>query len=121
MDREARKRKQKELMEKAQENNMAKKHAAMFKEALMAEYNTFCETNKDDKEQEAKFFEIFADDEQELLAFFDRNRSLYGPLYGITRMKRWTRAVLLGLDPPQAIKDIMDRDEKEANKIFRTD
>jgi len=121
MSKDERKRKQQELTEAAEQRNKTKKFETMFKEDMKAVYAIFCETEKDEKKQEARFFEIFDNDEEELLTYFDRNRTMYGPLHGIKRITRWKRADSLGLDPPQRIKEIMDSNKAEADKICRTD
>ncbi|XP_072495374.1 DNA polymerase delta subunit 4 [Notamacropus eugenii] len=42
----------------------------------------------------------------EILRQFDLNRH-FGPCTGITRLQRWERAELLGLDPPTEVLDVL--------------
>jgi len=43
----------------------------------------------------------------ELLRKFDLD-SRYGPCMGLTRLERWERAQILGLNPPVEIRQILD-------------
>ncbi|KAI4881227.1 hypothetical protein NFI96_033467 [Prochilodus magdalenae] len=46
----------------------------------------------------------------------------FGPCTGISRLQRWERAALHGLDPPQDIKDILlteSRDPEYTHSLWR--
>jgi len=48
------------------------------------------------------------DDMEEILRQFDMNLA-YGPCLGMTRLGRWERAQRIGLNPPQHVKDFLER------------
>jgi hypothetical protein len=116
MNLEERKERQKFLTGLAQEK---KRLDQMFSANKHAEYEKFVKENKpDEKTMEAKFFELFSNDKNELLNFFD-HCTWYGPFLDIQRMKRWQRAENLGLEPPKWVYDIMKDNEEYANKVTR--
>lgn len=47
-------------------------------------------------------------DDEEALRRFDLTYK-FGPCIGITRLQRWERAAKFGLQPPQEVKDILER------------
>lgn len=109
-----RKERQRQLMEAAEKR---RELAAMFRRTLIDEIEAFAKLNPDEKKQEAKFYEVFAHNEGEMLTHFDNDR-MYGPKTGITREQRWLRAAAFKLDPPQVIWDIMQKNEAHRVKIY---
>ncbi|KAH7336371.1 putative DNA polymerase delta subunit 4 [Rhexocercosporidium sp. MPI-PUGE-AT-0058] len=53
--------------------------------------------------------------EEKILRLFDMSSS-FGPAIGIARMKRWTRAQKLGLNPPIEVLAVLLREEKKGNE-----
>ena len=56
--------------------------------------------------------------ERQLLVFDLTNK--YGPCTGLTRLERWERAEKLGLDPPRAVKDIVESAEEPRRTTLNT-
>ncbi|KAI5347385.1 hypothetical protein L3X38_015264 [Prunus dulcis] len=46
------------------------------------------------------------DEQEELLRQFDMNMA-YGPCVGMTRLERWERACILGLNPPKEVESLL--------------
>lgn len=55
---------------------------------------------------------------EKVLKQFDM-RMEYGPTVGITRLDRWKRADRLGLDPPSAVRDILESAEGQEEPKYR--
>ncbi|KAG6850666.1 hypothetical protein H0H93_010394 [Arthromyces matolae] len=53
----------------------------------------------------------------EILRCFDMSYE-YGPCVGVSRLERWERAHLLGLDPPKEVKDILTTKQGLQEKEF---
>ncbi|KAG4444438.1 hypothetical protein IFR05_000029 [Cadophora sp. M221] len=53
--------------------------------------------------------------EEKILRLFDMS-SQFGPAIGIARMKRWSRAHKLGLQPPIEVLAVLLREEKKGNE-----
>ena len=105
-EKEERLAKQRQLMEDA----VKKK-----RDAKMHEWSSFVSKNPtDDKANEAKFYEIFAKDDAEMLSHFDKDGN-YGPAVGLSRRERYAVAIKLGLAPPECIVKLMDKYPKESD------
>ncbi|XP_021816141.1 uncharacterized protein LOC110758564 [Prunus avium] len=46
------------------------------------------------------------EEQEELLRQFDMNMA-YGPCVGMTRLERWERACILGLNPPKEVESLL--------------
>ncbi|KAG6908893.1 hypothetical protein DXG01_002871 [Tephrocybe rancida] len=58
-----------------------------------------------------------------LIKYFDRSYE-YGPCVGVTRLERWERAEVLGLNPPKEVKEILNTrqgKEKYAQSVLFTE
>uniref|UniRef100_A0A670IXN4 DNA polymerase delta 4, accessory subunit n=1 Tax=Podarcis muralis TaxID=64176 RepID=A0A670IXN4_PODMU len=51
-------------------------------------------------------------DQLETLKQFDLSWQ-YGPCTGITRLQRWERAELLGLNPPAMVRELLEKHNKD--------
>ncbi|XP_034981516.2 DNA polymerase delta subunit 4 [Zootoca vivipara] len=51
-------------------------------------------------------------DQLETLKQFDLSWQ-YGPCTGITRLQRWERAQLLGLNPPAMVRELLEKHNKD--------
>ncbi|KAF8939726.1 hypothetical protein BGZ58_008915 [Dissophora ornata] len=56
-------------------------------------------------------------DEEKMLRQFDL-ASMYGPCIDLTRLERWERASLLGLNPPQNVKDMVLENDALNSPVF---
>ena len=54
--------------------------------------------------------------DESVLQQFD-NMSKFGPMMGLTRKERWTRAVALKLNPPKVISEILARYPSDIREI----
>jgi len=54
----------------------------------------------------------------QILRVFDTSYE-YGPCVGVTRLERWERAQMLGLNPPFEVRDILTTKQGMGNDIYK--
>eukprot|EP00249_Psilotum_nudum_P010964 c22880_g1_i1 orf=144-482(+) len=59
----------------------------------------------------------FDNEGEELLRQFDMDIR-YGPCLGVTRLERWERAKRLSLQPPEDVKEVLDRVESVSSCLW---
>lgn len=57
------------------------------------------------------------EEEEEVLRQFDMNMA-YGPCLGMSRLARWERANRLGLNPPEQIHTLLEKEEVRSQCLW---
>ncbi|CDJ30340.1 DNA polymerase delta subunit 4, putative [Eimeria mitis] len=64
-----------------------------------------------------KWYSAEADETEQLLRRFDME-AMYGPSVGVSREERWIRAAEMGLNPPAAVMEALQRHRKSSLSVF---